>query len=185
MTSYLHVYKDSKEHVVTPAGQYYKLAKHHNSGKEWQSQWPVLYRSQSLNRPCHMFMLRFYGPVNPWGYVERDQYLITFILGRLSPQCTFFHQKLTTALLELAKGNDCRKYFIIKSPWKNVANPVRIEPQPPDHQSEVHPLEPPWSVTTPYKNVWAYVDSKGLDQSTNSCSLIWAFPVRYQNHWIL
>ena len=52
-------------------------------------------------------------------------------------------------------------------------------------QSEVHPLEPPWSVATPYENVWAYVDSKGPDQPTNLCSLIRAFPVRCQNHWIL
>ena len=46
-------------------------------------------------------------------------YLTTRLLGRLSPVscypvlCTFFRQKLTTALLESVEGNDHRKYFII------------------------------------------------------------------------
>ena len=44
--------------------------------------------------------------------------------------CTFFCQKRTTALLESVeeRENDCRKYFMIKSPWKNVANLVGVEP---------------------------------------------------------
>ena len=58
-----------------------------------------------------LFVLRFYGPVNPMGSCRaRSVYLITRLLGRLSPLsglpvlCTFFHQKLTTALLESAVG---------------------------------------------------------------------------------
>ena len=73
-------------------------------------------------------MLRFYGPVNPVGSCRgRSVYLTTLVLGRLSPLsvysvlCTFFRQKLTTALLESAEGrgwprkgeNDRRKYVMI------------------------------------------------------------------------
>ena len=32
---------------------------------------------------------------------------------------------------------------MIKSPRKNVADPAGVEPQPPDHQSDAHPTEPP------------------------------------------
>ena len=37
--------------------------------------------------------------------------------------------------------NDLRKYFMIKSPRKNVADLAGVEP--PDHQSDTHPTEPP------------------------------------------
>ena len=60
-----------------------------------------------------LFVLRFYGPVNPTGSCRaRSVYLTTPLLGRLSPLsgspvlCTFFRQKLTTALLESAEGRD-------------------------------------------------------------------------------
>ena len=59
-----------------------------------------------------LFVLRFYGPVIPLGSCRaRSVYVTTRLLGRLSPLsgkpvlCTFFHQKLTTALLESAKGD--------------------------------------------------------------------------------
>ena len=67
-------------------------------------------------------MLRFYGPVNPVGSCRaRSVYLTTHLLGRLSHVsgqpvlCTFFRQKLTTALLlNQGKGeDDRRKYFMI------------------------------------------------------------------------
>ena len=58
-------------------------------------------------------VLRFYGPVNPVGSCRaRSVSLTTRLLGRLSPLsgspvlCTFFHQKLTTALLESAEGRE-------------------------------------------------------------------------------
>ena len=58
-----------------------------------------------------LFLLRFYGPVNPVGSCrEWSVYLTTLLLGRLSPLsceqvlCTFFCQKLTNALLESEKG---------------------------------------------------------------------------------
>ena len=60
-----------------------------------------------------LFVLRFYGPVNPMGSCRaRSVYLTTHLLGRLSPLsgspvlCTFFRQKLTTALLESAEGRE-------------------------------------------------------------------------------
>ena len=60
-----------------------------------------------------LFVLRFYSPVNPVGSCRvRSVYLITRLLGRLNPLsgssvlCTFFRQKLTTALLELAEGRE-------------------------------------------------------------------------------
>ena len=72
-----------------------------------------------------LFVLRFYGPVNPMGsYRARSVYLATRLLGRLSPLsgqpvlCTFFRQKLTTAFLESAEG----KIFHDQSPRKNVAD---------------------------------------------------------------
>ena len=64
---------------------------------------------------CYLFVLRFYGPVNPMGSCRaRSVYLhvATRLLGRLSPLsgypvlCTFFRQKLTTALLESAEGRE-------------------------------------------------------------------------------
>ena len=60
-----------------------------------------------------LFVLWFYGPVNPMGSCRaRSVYLTTHLLGRLSPLsglpvlCTFFRQKLTTALLESAEGRE-------------------------------------------------------------------------------
>ena len=59
------------------------------------------------------FVLRFYGPDNPMESCRAwSVYLTTRLLGRLSPLsgypvlCTFFHQKLTTALLESAEGKE-------------------------------------------------------------------------------
>ena len=66
-----------------------------------------------LPRPVDLFVLIFYGPVNPMGSCRaRSVYLTTRLLGRLSPLsgqpvlCTFFRQKLTTALLESAEGRE-------------------------------------------------------------------------------
>ena len=39
--------------------------------------------------------------------------------------------------------NDHRKYFMIKSPWKNVAALAGFNPQPPDYQLDAQPTEPP------------------------------------------
>ena len=59
------------------------------------------------------FCVVVYGPVNPMGSCRaRSVYLTTRLLGRLSPLsglpvlCTFFRQKLTTALLESAEGRE-------------------------------------------------------------------------------
>ena len=77
-----------------------------------------------------LFVLWFYGPVNPMGSCRaRSVYLTTHLLGRLSPLsglpvlCTFFRQKLTTALLESAEGREWpQKIFHDQSPRKNVAD---------------------------------------------------------------
>ena len=77
-----------------------------------------------------LFVLRFYGPVNPMGSCQAwSVYLTTRLLGRLSPLsglpvlCTFFRQKLTTALLESAEGREWpQKIFHDQSPRKNVAD---------------------------------------------------------------
>ena len=57
-----------------------------------------------------LFLLRFYGPVDPMGLCRvRSVYLTTHLMGRRSPLsgepvlCTFFRKKLTTALLESAE----------------------------------------------------------------------------------
>ena len=67
----------------------------------------------SISSYERLFVLRFYGPVNPMGSCRaRSVYLTTRLLDRLSPLsgltvlCTFFHQKLTTALLESAEGRE-------------------------------------------------------------------------------
>ena len=86
-----------------------------------------------LSRVQHylsLFLRRFYGPINPMGSCcAWSVYLTILLRGRpRSPSghpvlCTFFRQKLTTAFLNRRKGeNDCRKYFMIKSPRKNVAD---------------------------------------------------------------
>ena len=63
-----------------------------------------------------LFVLRFYSPVNPMGSCW-SVYLTTLLVSR---QLSFLDQR---------KGeNDRRKYFIIKSPRKNVVDPVGIEP---------------------------------------------------------
>ena len=66
-----------------------------------------------LDLSCVLFVLRFYGPVNPMGSCWAQWvYLTTCLLGRLSPLsgwpilCTFFCQKLTTALLESVEGRE-------------------------------------------------------------------------------
>ena len=74
----------------------------------------ILYKlvGESRLHAC-LFVLRFYGPVNPMGSCRAwSVYLTTHLLGRLSPLssspvlCTFFRQKLTTALLESAEGRE-------------------------------------------------------------------------------
>ena len=39
--------------------------------------------------------------------------------------------------------NNRKKYFMIKSPRKNVTDPAGSNPQPPNHLLDAHPTEPP------------------------------------------
>ena len=86
-----------------------------------------------------LFVLRFYGPVNPMGSCRAwSVYLTTRFLGRLSPLsgspvlCTFFCQKLTTALLESAEGREwlkmTRKYFTINLHERMLPTSAGVEP---------------------------------------------------------
>ena len=57
-----------------------------------------------------VFVLLFYGTVNPMGSCQAQSVYLTTLLSRLCPLsgksvlCTFFRQKQTTALLESAEG---------------------------------------------------------------------------------
>ena len=75
---------------------------------------PLLFTFYFSSARKHLFVCdEVYGPVNPMGSCRaRSVYLTTRLLGRLSPLsgspvlCTFFRQKLTTALLESAEGRE-------------------------------------------------------------------------------
>ena len=99
----------------------------------------------------YLYVLRFYGPVNPMRSCRaRSFHLTTLLIGRLSPLsgqpvlCIFFRQKLTTALLESRKGeNDRRKYFIISLHERMLPSRQKLNPQLPDRLSDARPSEPP------------------------------------------
>ena len=58
-------------------------------------------QTAQMRRLIYLFVLRFYGPVNPMGSCRMwSVYLTTRLL------CTFFRQKLTTVLLESAEGRE-------------------------------------------------------------------------------
>ena len=88
--------------------------------------------------PC-LLVLRFYGPINQLGSCQAwSVYLTTLFLGQalsskqLTSTCAFFHQKLTTALLDfLNQGkeeNEPRKYFMIYLQERMLLDPARIKP---------------------------------------------------------
>ena len=120
---------------------------------------PAQQLSQQTTKPTRLvclFVLRFYGPVNPMGSCRaRSVYLTTRLLGRLSSLsgkpvlCTFFRQKLTTAFLNQRKGeNNHRKYFISISMKECCLPRPRLNPQPPGLKSDGHPTEPPRVATS-------------------------------------
>ena len=94
----------------------------------------------------------FYSPVNPVGSCwARSVYLTTLLLGRLSPL-----SGLTSIVhILLPETDNCpswisgRKRITIENiSWSKLHErilPTRCgsNPQPPDHQSDVHPTEPP------------------------------------------
>ena len=138
-----------------------------------------------------LFVLRFYGPVNPMGSCRaRSVYLTTRLLGRFSPLsgypvlCTFFRQKLTTSLLESADGREWpQKIFHDQSPRKNVANlgggwirDLLVSSR------TAHPTEPPrplWRKTyTFYKGCVYYCSVMRLESKAR-------VSVREYMHWRL
>ena len=83
-----------------------------------------------------LFVLRFYGPVNPMGSCRAwSVYLTTLLQGRLSPLSRFnqycahsFARNWQLPILNQRKGeNDYKKYFMSKSPQMNVANSAGVE----------------------------------------------------------
>ena len=98
--------------------------------------------SKDSDQTVCLFVLRFYGPVNPMGSCwARSVYLTTRLLGRLSPVSgwpvlgTFFRQNWQLPFLNQRKGeNDRRKYFMIKSDCMNVQSDLDLYRT---HMSEV------------------------------------------------
>ena len=89
-----------------------------------------------------LFELRFYGPVNPLGHVERRQ--LTYPHFYSAGLVLTWNWQLP--FLNLWKGeNDHRKYFMINLLERMLPAHQGSNPQPPDHQSDVHPTEPPIS----------------------------------------
>ena len=90
----------------------------------------------SVLHNTRLFVLRFYGPVNPLVSCRAwSVYLTTLLRGRLSPLSSLpvcvhsFARNWQLLFLNQWKGgNDHRKYFMIQSPWKNVANLAGVEP---------------------------------------------------------
>ena len=78
-----------------------------------------------------LFVLRFYGPVNPMASCPAWSVYLTILLqGRLSSLSVFFTRNWQLPLLNQLKGeNDRRKYFMnyLHETWKKVANSVRVE----------------------------------------------------------
>ena len=76
-----------------------------------------------------LFVLRYYGPVNPMGSCRvRSVYLTTRLLGRLSPLsgesvlCTFFRQKLTCPSWISGRERMTVENISWSTPQKNVAD---------------------------------------------------------------
>ena len=109
---------------------------------------------QNASLGIFLFLFRFYGSVNPVVSCRaRSIYLTKCLLGRLSPLssypvlCTFFHQKQKTALLESAGEREwphkIKIYFMISLQERMLAARRGSNMQPPDHQSDGYPTEPP------------------------------------------
>ena len=93
-----------------------------------------------------LFVLRFYDPVNPVGSCWAwSVYLNTLLLGRHSPLTSTVH-------ILLPETDNCpswikeRERMTVKNiSWSNLHKRMLstrrvLNPQPPDHQSEVHPI---------------------------------------------
>ena len=86
-----------------------------------------------------LFVLRFYGPVNPMGHVERGQfsqphfYSADLVLCAVTQYLaySFIRNRQLPFLNQLKGENDHRKYFMlksmIKSPRKNVTYECRFD----------------------------------------------------------
>ena len=94
-----------------------------------------IYSSSKL-RTAQLFVLKFYGPVNPMGSCRaRSVYLTTRLLGRLSPlsgnqYCAHsFARNWQLPFLNQRKGeNDHRKYFMINLHERMLPTSAGVEP---------------------------------------------------------
>ena len=86
-----------------------------------------------------------------WGHVERGQFVLTYfyleglVLKVVCQYCAHsFTRNWQLPFLSQRKGeNDRRKYFMINLHETMLPTRRRSNPQPPDHQSDVDPAEPP------------------------------------------
>ena len=96
-----------------------------------------------------LFVLRFYGPVNPMGSCRvRSVYLTTHLLGRLSPLSVNQHCAHSSArnwqlpFLNQREGeNDRRKYFMINLHERMLPTLAGVELTTSCRMA--HPTEPP------------------------------------------
>ena len=97
-----------------------------------------------------LFVLRFHGPVNPMGSCRAQSSLpnhtftgqakstkqLTNIVYILSPETDNF-------LNQRRWENNSRKYFMISLYERMLPTQQGSSPQPPDHQADTNPTEPP------------------------------------------
>ena len=70
---------------------------------------------------CHLFVSRFYGPVNPMGLCRMLSGIVLLVVNQYCAHS--FARNWQLPFLNQWKGeNDRRKHFVIKSPWKNLAD---------------------------------------------------------------
>ena len=98
-----------------------------------------------------LFVLRFYGPVNPLGSCQAQSFYVTtlfswagLVLQVVNQYCahSFPRNWQLSFLNEQKDENDSRKYFMINLHERMLLTWQGLNPQAPDHQSDAHPTEP-------------------------------------------
>ena len=98
-----------------------------------------------------LFVLRFYGPVNPIGTCRSRSisyphfYWAGLVLWAVNQYCAHsYARNWQLSFLNQRKGeSDRRKYFMINLHERMLPTRRGSNPQPPDLQSDAHPTEPP------------------------------------------
>ena len=96
-----------------------------------------------------LFVLRFYGPVNPLGSCRaRSVYLshvywTGLILWAVNQYCVHsFARNWQLPFLNQRKGGNDRRKYLWSISTTECCRPRGSNPRPPDHQSDTHPTEP-------------------------------------------